>query len=60
MQEASMAQDPREREREFDAITFVLAAVLASVVLGAVGYGIYKSSKVATAIPGAVTTTGTR
>lgn len=53
-----MPQDPRQsREREFDAITFLLAAVLAAVVLGAVGYGVYKSSEVATAIPAAPTTT---
>jgi hypothetical protein len=62
MQEASMSQDPRQsREREFDAITFVLAAVLACVVFGAVGYGVYKSSKVMTAVPVApIATTGVR
>jgi hypothetical protein len=60
--EASMSQDPRQsREQEFDAITFLLAVVLAAVVLGAVGYGVYKSSQVATAIPRAPTvTTGAR
>jgi len=33
------------REREFDAITFLLAGVLSAIVLGAVGYGIFNSSK---------------
>ena len=47
-----MKEDPNERrEREFDAITFLLAGVLSAVVLGAVGYGIFKSSRVATVIP---------
>lgn len=47
-----MKEDPNNRrEREFDAITFLLAGVLSAVVLGAVGYGIFKSSKVATVIP---------
>ena len=47
-----MKKDPNERrEREFDAITFLLAGVLSAVVLGAVGYGIFRSSRVATVIP---------
>ena len=47
-----MKKDPNERrEREFDAITFLLAGVLSAVVLGAVGYGIHKSSRMATVIP---------
>ena len=47
-----MKEDPNERrEREFDAITFLLAGVLSAIVVGAVGYGIVKSSKVATIIP---------
>jgi hypothetical protein len=47
-----MKEDPNERrEREFDAITFVLAAVLSVIAGGAVGYGILKSSKVATIVP---------
>ena len=47
-----MKKDPNDRrEREFDAITFLLAGVLSAVVLGAVGYGIVKSSRVATVIP---------
>jgi hypothetical protein len=47
-----MTEDPNERrEREFDAITFLLAGVLSAIVLGAVGYGIVKSSRVATVIP---------
>ena len=46
-----MKEDPHEhREREFDAITFLLAGVLSAIVLGAVGYGIYRSSRVATVI----------
>ncbi len=41
-----MKKTPKKRrEREFDAITFVLAGVLSAVVLGAVGYGIFKSSR---------------
>src|SRR5258708_6279784 len=41
-----MNEDPeKRREREFDIITFVLAGMLSAVVLGAVGYGILKSSK---------------
>jgi hypothetical protein len=47
-----MKEDPNERrEREFDAITFLLAGVLSAIVLGAIGFGIYKSSRVATVIP---------
>ena len=47
-----MKKGPNERrEREFDAITFLLAGMLSAVVLGAVGYGIIKSSRVATVIP---------
>ena len=47
-----MKEDPNERrEREFDAITCLLAGVLSAVVLGAVGYGIIKSLRVATLVP---------
>jgi hypothetical protein len=47
-----MNEDPEERrEREFDAITFLLAGVLSAIVLGAIGYGIFNSSRVATTIP---------
>ena len=47
-----MNKDPKERrEREFDAITFLLAGVLSAIVLGAIGYGIFNSSRVATTIP---------
>ena len=47
-----MKEDPDERrEQQFDAITFVLAGVLSAIVAGAVGYGILKSSKVATIVP---------
>ena len=46
-----MNEEPHEhRERDFDAITFLLAGVLSAIVLGAVGYGIYRSSRVATVI----------
>ena len=39
-------EDPEaRREREFDTITFVLAAVLGAIILGAVGYGIFNSSR---------------
>ena len=41
----------KRREREFDAITFVLAGVLSAVVLGAVGYGVIKSSRGTATIP---------
>ena len=45
-------EDPeRRREREFDAITFVLAGVLSAIVLGAVGYGVIKSSRGTATIP---------
>ena len=51
-----MKQDPRHRwEREFDAITFLLAGVLTAVVLGAAGYGIYNSSKVSRTVPSPAT-----
>ena len=40
-----MKKPEKRRELEFDAITFVLAGVLSAVVLGAVGYGIFKSSR---------------
>lgn len=41
-----MNEDPEQRrEREFDAITFVLAGALSAIVLGAVGYGVIKSSR---------------
>jgi hypothetical protein len=45
-------EDPEQRrEREFDAITFALAGVLGAIVLGAIGYGIFNSSRTTTAIP---------
>jgi hypothetical protein len=47
-----MDEDPEaRREREFDAITFILAGVLSAIVLGAVGYGILNSSRDTTTIP---------
>lgn len=42
-------------EREFDVITLVLAGVLAAIILGAVGYGITNSSKVAATLPAPAT-----
>ena len=45
-------EDPeRRREREFDAITFVLAGVLSAILVGAVGYGVVKSSRGTATIP---------
>jgi hypothetical protein len=45
-------EDPEQRrEREFDTITFVLAGVLGVIILCAIGYGIFKSSRGATNIP---------
>jgi hypothetical protein len=46
-------EDPEEqrREREFDAVTFVLAGALSAILLGAVGYGVVKSSRGTTNIP---------
>jgi hypothetical protein len=47
-----MNEDPDDRrEREFDAVTFVLAGLLAAIVLGAVAYGIFNSSHVAGTVP---------
>ena len=47
-----MDEDPEERrEREYDAITFVLAAVLSVIILGAIGYGILNSSRGTSTIP---------
>jgi hypothetical protein len=43
--------DGRGRDRGYDTITFILAGVLAAIVLGAIGYGIVNSSRVTTAIP---------
>lgn len=41
----------RRAEREFDVVTFVLAAILALIILSAVGYGIFNSSQIASTIP---------
>lgn len=43
--------DGGRRDRDYDTVTFVLAGVLAMIVLGAIGYGIVNSSRVTTAIP---------
>lgn len=44
-------KDDERKERGFDALTFLLAGVLSAIVIGAVGYGIFKSPKVATIVP---------
>jgi hypothetical protein len=54
-----MPEDPDE-DREFDAITFALAAVLSAIILGAIGYGVVKSSHLATPLPPQSGTTGSR
>jgi hypothetical protein len=48
--------DPRTPgERKADALTLLLAGVLAAVVIGAIGYGIFNSTRMVTAIPAATT-----
>lgn len=44
-------KDDERKERGFDALTFLLAGVLSAIVVGAVGYGIFKSSKAVTIVP---------
>jgi hypothetical protein len=47
-----MHDDPGERrEREFDTITFLLAGLLATIIIAAVGYGIFNSSRPTIAVP---------
>jgi hypothetical protein len=54
-----MRDDPdKDREKEFDAVTFVLAGVLSAIILGAIGYGVVKSSRIATPLPPPAGTTG--
>ena len=56
-----MPEDPdNRREREFDLITFLLAAVLTGIILGAMSYGVINSSRVATPLPPPAGTTGSR
>jgi hypothetical protein len=56
-----MREDPeKRREREFDLITFLLAAVLTGIILGAMSYGVVNSSRVATPLPAPAGTTGSR
>ena len=38
-------------ERNYDLVTWTLAAALALFVLGAIGYGLANSSKLATSVP---------
>ena len=45
----------RRREREFDMVTFVLASILAVIIVGAIGYGIFNTSRITTAIPSPTT-----
>lgn len=47
-----MNDDPSERrEREFDTITFLLAGLLATIIIAAVAYGIFNSSRATLAVP---------
>ena len=46
-----MDDDGKRREREFDAVTFLLAGVLSAIVIGALGYGVFKSSRIGTTVP---------
>jgi hypothetical protein len=56
-----MGEDPeKRRERNFDLITFLLAALLTGIILGAMGYGVVNSSRVAMPIPPPADTTGSR
>ncbi len=41
----------QHKEREFDAMTLVLASLLAAIVIGAIGYGIFNSSKGVSTVP---------
>jgi hypothetical protein len=56
-----MEEDPdRRREREFDLVTFFLAAMLTAIILAAVSYGVVNSSRVAAPLPPPSGTTGSR
>lgn len=47
-----MTDDNGKRgDRHYDTITFLLAGVLGVIVLGAIGYGVFNSSRVTAAIP---------
>jgi Tfp pilus assembly protein PilW len=49
-----MKDDPEERrERGFDTVTFLLAGLLATIIIAAVGYGIFNSSRATIAVPAA-------
>jgi hypothetical protein len=39
------------QDRGYNTVTFLIATVLAVIVLGAIGYGVFHSSHVTTAIP---------
>jgi hypothetical protein len=59
LKEIAMDQDRAQRnteaeqrvEREFDVITFILAAALTLILVAAIAYGVLRSSEVATTIP---------
>ena len=56
-----MREDPdNRRERDFDLITFLLAAVLTGIILGAMSYGVVNSSRVAIPLPPPAGTSGSR
>jgi hypothetical protein len=43
--------DVERRERGFDIVTLVLAGLLALIILGALGYGVFNTSQVAETVP---------
>lgn len=43
--------DPLRRERGFDIVTLVLAGLLALIILGALGYGVFNTSQVTETVP---------
>ena len=47
----SSGETPKYTERGYDILTWTLAGALALIVLGAVGYGIVNSSRLATKVP---------
>jgi hypothetical protein len=46
-----MSDDGGRGDREFDIIALILATALGSIVIGAIGYGVFTSTRVTTAIP---------
>jgi hypothetical protein len=45
------ADAEQRAEREFDVITFILAAALTLILVAAIAYGVWRPSEVATTIP---------